>query len=112
MKRIMMLILAMAMLLLCSCAPTQQEESSQPSTDASQNTESLEATQGTQETEQTEATQATEETEPPVLYRNPLNGQPLDAPYAGRAFAVVINNVQPAIPHRGIGQSDIYYEMF
>ena len=28
-----------------------------------------------------------------MLYRNPLNGEPLDAPYAGRVFAVTINNI-------------------
>ncbi len=46
-----------------------------------------------------------------VLYRNPLNGQPLESPYTGRFFAVTVNNVKPALPHRGVSQADIYFEM-
>lgn len=48
----------------------------------------------------------------PVLYRNPLNGMPLDAPYVGRVFAVTINNVGVALPHRGVSQADVFFEMF
>ncbi len=45
-------------------------------------------------------------------YRNPLNGEKLSAPYSGRVFAVTINNVTPALPHRGVSDADIYFEMF
>lgn len=46
-----------------------------------------------------------------MIYRNPLNGQVLDAPFVGRVFAVTINNVWPALPHRGVSQADVLVEM-
>ena len=51
-------------------------------------------------------------TEPPVVYRNPLNGEVLEEPYVGRVFAVSINNVYQALPHHGISQADVFFEMF
>jgi hypothetical protein len=47
-----------------------------------------------------------------VLYRNPLTGEALDAPYVGRVFAVSINNVRDALPHHGVSQADVFFEMF
>ncbi|MBR3766985.1 MAG: DUF3048 domain-containing protein [Clostridia bacterium] len=47
-----------------------------------------------------------------VVYRNPLNGEVLPEPYSGRVFAVTINNVSPALPHKGINSADLYFEMF
>ena len=109
MKRFLPVLLALA-LLLCACGA--------PATDAT-----TEATQGTTATPTTEpATEATTEpvTDPteevivePVEYLyNPLNGEALDAPYAGRVFAVTINNVEQAMPHHGLSQADIFFEMF
>ena len=43
---------------------------------------------------------------------NPLNGTALDEPYTGRVFAVTMNNVSPAIPHKGLGDADIFFEMY
>jgi len=107
MKRIIALLLALT-LLLCGCAtaPEPTEPSTQPSTEATQPT-----TEATQPTETTEATQPTEVTEPPVLYRHPLNGAPLDAPWTGFATAIVINNHEAAMPQHGISQADIFYEI-
>lgn len=45
-------------------------------------------------------------------YRNPLNGEKLSEPYSGRVFSVTINNVSPALPHRGVSDADIFFEMF
>lgn len=111
MKRFLPILLALV-LLLCACGTPA------PATDAT-----TEATQGTTAAPTTEpATEATTEpvtdptevtTEEPVLsYYNPLNGEALDAPYVGRAFAVTINNVEQALPHHGISQADIFFEMF
>lgn len=51
-------------------------------------------------------------TEPDVvLYRNPLNGQPLDEPYTGRIFASTISHQKDALPHRSVNQADVYFEM-
>ena len=45
-------------------------------------------------------------------YRNPLNGQILEEPISTRFFATTINNVSPALPHKGVSQADIFFEMF
>lgn len=47
-----------------------------------------------------------------IVYRNPLNGEKTDAEYDGRVFAVTINNVAPAIPHRGLNSADLFFEMY
>lgn len=46
-----------------------------------------------------------------VLYRNPLNGEPLDEAWSGRPTAVVINNLKAALPHHGVSQADFFYEL-
>ncbi len=47
-----------------------------------------------------------------TYYRNPLNGEKMNEAYTGRVFAVTINNVSPALPHKGVKDADIYFEMF
>lgn len=71
-----------------------------------------ETTPSTQATTQV-TTEATTEptTEPPVLYRNPLNGAPLEEEWVGRPTAVVINNIKDALPHYGVSEADIFYEV-
>ena len=56
----------------------------------------------------TEAT--TVPTEPPILYRHPLNGTPIDAPLTTRPVGVVINNIRACLPQYGISKADILYE--
>lgn len=51
----------------------------------------------------------TEEPEP--AYRSPFNGAGMDKPYSGRPFMVMINNIQAALPHRGVAKADILYEL-
>ena len=51
-------------------------------------------------------------TEPPPVYRNPLNGELLDAPYTGRIFISTISNVPDALPHVSANQADIIFETF
>lgn len=96
MKRFIALLLVLC-LALCACG--KEPEPTEPSTVA------------TTEAPTTEATTLPEETEPPVIYRNPLNGTVLDAPYAGRPIAVVINNLRDALPHHGVGSADFLYEL-
>lgn len=50
-------------------------------------------------------------TEPSVLYRHPLTGEPLDAPWTGRATAVSVDNIQDCMPQHGISAADIVYEV-
>ncbi len=100
MKRLFALLLAVLMLL-CACGG-----------------ESAETTGNTEEstTESTSSNTATEDTtpEPPqqeVLYRHPLTGEPLDAPYTGRPTAVVINNIKACMPQSGLLGADMIYEV-
>ena len=94
MKKLIALLL-IASLILCGCGA---------STPAA-----TEATTALTEAPATEATETTEApTEPPVVYRNPLNGEVLDEPYTGRIFAVTISNIRDALPlwHYGSGYPD------
>jgi len=60
----------------------------------------------------TTETTAPPTTEPPPVYRNPLNGQILDAPYTGRIFACTISNVPGALPHVNATKADVVFEAF
>ena len=52
------------------------------------------------------------ETEKPVVHVNPLTGEALSAPYDGsRPYAVMINNIQVAMPQCGTSHADIMYEV-
>lgn len=70
----------------------------------------LNTTESTQETDDS-TRESTEVTEPPVLYRNPLNGEPLSEPWSGQVTAVMINNLRDALPQCGIGSADVFYEI-
>lgn len=82
-------------LLLCACAP--QSEAAPTGTAAQQST----------------ATQAPETptTQPEAVYRHPLNGQLLSAPFDGQVTAVVINNIRQALPQYGIRDADLIWEV-
>lgn len=102
MKKLIALLL-IASLILCGCGantPAATEATTAPT-----QAPATEATEGPTET--TEAP-----TEPPVVYRNPLNGEVLDEPYTGRIFAVTISNIRDALPHYGTMEADILMEMW
>ena len=100
MKRKVALLFALC-LMLCACGKKKPDPTQASTTEST-----------TQETTQ-ETTEATTvpETEPPVLYRHPLTGAPLEAPWNGQAVAVMINNLKKAMPQKGISQADIFYEI-
>lgn len=72
-------------------------------------TEATEAATG-EATEPSETAPGTEVEE--VVYRNPLTGERVDAPFTNRIFAVTISNVNEALPHIGVNEADMYFEMF
>lgn len=77
MKRILPLLLAC--LLLCACgAPAEPTETTTVPTTEATTAPTTEAT--TAPTTETTEPPTTAPTEPPVIYRNPLNGEVLDAP--------------------------------
>ncbi|GIP60568.1 putative lipoprotein YerB [Paenibacillus woosongensis] len=49
--------------------------------------------------------------EPPVVFKAPLTGLPVEEPITRRPFAVMINNAPAARPQSGLGQADIVYEV-
>ena len=78
------------------------------------------ATETPAQPEETEPPTEPEDTEPPtepstqpsvVLYRHPLTGVPLDAPYTGRPVAFSVGNTIAALPQHGISQADLFFEI-
>lgn len=118
MKRLFSLMLVLC-LLLAGCGGGEAE--TQPATTAAPVTEA--PTEAPSEAPATEAP-VVETTEPPVvipdetvheadpLTVNPLTGESLEEPTNTRVFAVTINNVPPALPHYGVNEADLYFEMF
>lgn len=98
MKRIIALVLALT-LLLCGCGTAQPTE---PTTEAT--------TEPT--TEATTEPTTVPTTEPEPVYFNPLNGEILEEPYTGRLFAHTITNTPDALPHVGVMDADIMFEMY
>lgn len=97
MKRIFAMLLCLV-LLLCGCTVAPVETTA-PTTEPT-----------TAPTTEPTTAPTTVPTEPPILYRNPLNGTPMDQAYTGRIVAVVINNLRDALPQYGISAADIFYE--
>ena len=112
MKRILPIMLVIC-LLLCACATEADPAESTVTTTEVQ----VETTAATEQTtapveETTEETTAPIETTEAQIYYNPLNGEVIDQAYNGRVFATTINNVEAALPLRGINQADFFFEMY
>lgn len=116
MKRILALALIFT-LLLCGCGskaekpePTLEPVSLDALIAANGRTPETEAA----EVETAEAAAAEETTAPtePRIYRNPVNGTILDAPFTGRIHGHTISNMQENIPHVNLVKADIVMEMY
>lgn len=102
-KRTLPLLLAL-LLLLCGCGKTEaptEPPTTAPTTEAPTTAPTTEAPTTAPTTEPTEAAR---------MYRNPLNGQWLEAPHTGRATGVMFNNIEFAMPLCGITEADIVFE--
>lgn len=111
MKRMILPVLALCMLL-CACGGPA--DTTLPSTDSTSTTASSDAatTSTTKPAQEGTAAPSDETTAPAdALYRSPLTGEALNALWTGNATAVVINNLEAAMPQRGISQADILYEI-
>ena len=98
MRKIIALLLALCTLMLCACAPTEDNTPSDPTQSTTEATE-----------KETEApTQA--ETKPTYLYHNPLTGEGMNEKMTARPFAVMLNNYKSALPIHGNSEADIIYE--
>ena len=85
---------------------------SQPETTEPPTTQAPTEAPSTEPPTTTEAETEPPTTEPAPVYRNPLNGELLDAPYTGRIFISTISNVPDALPHVSANQADIIFETF
>ncbi len=101
MKRIFVLLLTLVMCLsMFACG-----------NDGKDNTTADETSESSEMVTSSQVVTTTEEYIPPVLYRHPLTGEPIDKPWTGRATSVVINNIKNALPQYGVSQADILYEV-
>ena len=73
--------------------------------------ETASAAETVQETVEEPQEETTVPTEPEV-FRNPLNGEVLDAPFTGRIFANTVSNLQENMPHVGVHHADVVMEMY
>lgn len=99
MKRFLILLVAVCLLLgACGAAPVE--------------TTPVTTTEPTVETTTEPTTEPTTiPTEPPVLYRHPLTGEPLEEVFKGRPVTVSIGNTKAALPQMGISKADVFYEI-
>lgn len=114
MKKTIALVLALC-LLLCGCGGKDADPTAAPGTTAPSETEpaSISTTAPNTEAPETQPPVTTEATTAtPIVYTNPLTGEILDAPFTNRIFAVSINNLEDALPHKGVYQADVFMEMF
>ena len=105
MKQFMCLAFALC-LLLCGCGGGVEETTAASTVDTTPEATAAPTTEPT-----TVPTTVPETTEPVLLYHHPLNGELLEAPWTGRATAVVINNIKDALPQYGTSYADIIYEL-
>lgn len=106
MKRFISLALVLC-LLLCACGNKNEEV---PTTEA-QPAETNVPTEISTEAPTDTPTEAATEPET-VVYRNPLTGEILDEPITTRIFALSVGNTSDAIPHYGLSEADIVWEIY
>ena len=113
-KKILLLLMAallVTVLVFAGCVAEDVTPTTEPSTEAP----TMEPTTEVPTTEPPTTEPPTEPpteapTEPPIT--NPLTGEAMEAPLENRFVAVTINNVTPALPHVGVNEADLYFEMF
>lgn len=106
MKRILLLLLALCMMLSLFVGCKKNKPDDQLADNGNNTTDS-----STNDTTEDSSEETEETTEEVVLYRNPLNGQPLKEPWSGQIVAVMANNIEKSMPQHGLSQADIVYEM-
>lgn len=111
MKRNIALLLALSLLVLCGCGNGNTEPSTDPSTEPSTVLSTEPSTDPSTEPS-TEPEETEPVTEPEPEYRNPLTGEVLDAPHETRIVSLSIGNTRDSVPHHGLSQADIVFEMY
>ena len=119
MKRILCLLFALLMVLLCACNSGEQPTSSPSASSAPTPTPSVSlpvspAPSETPEPSEEPSPSPTPSEEPPVVvtYTNPLTGMPMEEDTANqKPVAIMLNNIKAAMPQQGNSQADIIYEV-
>lgn len=115
MKRIFAIILALSLLFALSACGKKPVDTpvadnpTQPSADKPAEPSEQPSEEPSQEPSEEPSEEPSQEVQ--LLYQNPLNGQAIAEPYTSRPVAIVINNIEPALPQYGIGQADFIYEL-
>lgn len=110
MKKLIALLLALSLCVFAGCGSDSAETQAPTEGTTEAVTESAAATTEAPTEATTEA--PTEAPTEPVVYTNPLTGEVVDEPITTRPVAVSLNNIQEALPHRGVVQCDIFFESY
>ena len=112
-------ILVVLMLALCGCQNAETPETAAPTeaptaapTEAPTAAPTAAPTEAPTEELPTEDLSGTEPPVEPVVYTNPLTGETMDTEGITRITAVSINNVRAALPHVGVAEADLFFEMY
>lgn len=115
MKRILCLLCALLMVLLCACRSGGQPDPTETPSAAPSPSASVPATPPPTESPLPTETVSPSPSQPPEeepVYTNPLTGLPMAEDLAGqKPVAIVLNNIKAAIPQQGSSQADILYEV-
>lgn len=111
MKRMIAWILVLTLLMSGCAGKKNYVEDNVANTAPEAMAEETVAGENIQETVEETQEETTVPTEPEV-FRNPLNGEVLDAPFTGRIFANTVSNLQDNMPHVGINHADVVMEMY
>lgn len=109
MRRLFALMLVLA-LVLCGCGNKSQAGLQEPVNHVAAAAENETAAQTEATTEAT--TEPTTVPTEPEIFRNPINGEILDAPFTGRIFANTVSNLRENLPHVGVVKADVVMEMY
>ena len=114
MKRWIALLLALVLCLSLGACGKKVEETPEDDTAVEQQDTQKEDTEDKEkdkEPKQDEEPNEDEEPVVPVVYRHPLTGEVLNAPWSGSTVAVMINNLRAAMPQCGISGADVFCEL-
>lgn len=118
MKRMLIWVLVLTLLLSGCGGKKHSAEDNATNTAPTAAEETLGATAGSIEMEEApgetveEVAEMTTLPTEPQVYRNPLNGEILEAPFTGRVYASTISNMQENMPHVGVSHADVVMEMY
>ena len=102
-------VLMALVLVFAGCAKDEPVPTTVPTTEPTTEATTEAPTEETTEAPTEEPTEEPTELSGPI---NPLTGESVEKELTDRFFCVSINNVKPALPHRGVINADLFFEMF